>query len=176
MSSRCLCVWNWIWNQDNTSTTVGTCGSNHWDRHKKDDSRSLSHVLLTEQFQRSNRWITNWPDTAKNFVKAQTYSLQADRRSVWTQNVSEDEGSRSADLGLAVDVTGLDFRGLLHGHGGLEGHVCRRAGWEFYHHGGLVLVQFVEGMLHRLRRHIQLLRLSCALGCRRCRHYETLSI
>lgn len=84
-----------------------------------------------------------------------------------TVKQSKDEDSWNADLGLPVSGTGLDLCRLFHGHGGLEDLLYRRARWELRHNSGLVLVQSVEGLLHGLRFHIQLLRLPRAVVCRR---------
>lgn len=70
-----------------------------------------------------------------------------------SQTVSrENEDPRGANLGLPIDSAGLDIYSLLHGHGGLEGDLHRWAGWKLNHHCGLVLVQPLEGLLHRLHR------------------------
>lgn len=86
-------------------------------------------------------------------------------------NQSKDEDPCYADLGIPVSGTGLDLCLLLHGHGRLEDLLYRRAGWELHHISGLVLVQSVEGLLHGLRFHIQLLRLPCAVVRGRYGHY-----
>jgi len=78
-------------------------------------------------------------------------------------NQSKDEDPCHADLGIPVSGPGLDLCLLLHGHGRLEDRLYRRAGWELHHISGLVLVQSVEGLLHGLHFHIQLLRLPCAV-------------
>ncbi|XP_077392270.1 claudin 10-like 2 isoform X2 [Festucalex cinctus] len=52
-----------------------------------------------------------------------------------------------------------------HGHGLLEDHPAGRSGRLVHHQGGLVLVQPVEGLLHRLHGRHQLPRLPGALEC-----------
>lgn len=76
-----------------------------------------------------------------------------------------DEDSRGPDLGLPNDGSGLDLHRLHHGHGGLEDHLNRRNGGLLHHQGGMVLVQPVEILFHRLYRCQQLLRLPRALVC-----------
>lgn len=76
-----------------------------------------------------------------------------------------DEDSGSTDLGLSADGSGLDLHRLHHGHGRLEDHLNRGNGGLLHHQGGLVLVQPVEILFHRLHCCQQLLWLPCALVC-----------
>ena len=79
------------------------------------------------------------------------------------QTGDQDAGSCSPDLGFPDGSLGLDLHRLHHGHGGLEDHIDRRHGGLLHYQSGLVLVQPVEILLHRLHGCQQLLRLPHAL-------------
>lgn len=79
------------------------------------------------------------------------------------QSPVQDADSSGPDLGFPDDGFGLDLCRLHHGHGRLEDHLDWWHGGLLHHQGGLVLVQPVEILFHRLNRRQQLLRLPHAL-------------
>lgn len=78
----------------------------------------------------------------------------------WNHEEKADPGFWFPDLNA-----GMAFCTLYYGNGLLEDHPDRWPGRFIHYQGGLVLVQPVAGLLHRLDSSHQLQRLPCAVVC-----------
>ena len=104
----------------------------------------------------------SWAITKQPQDILQTALLLKKEASFSTQRHEEES---VPDFGLPNIHTGLALCVLYHGHGLLEGLPDRGPGRIQHHQSGLVLVQPVEGLLHRLHRCGQLQGLCCAVVC-----------